>query len=107
MKLGQGVGVAFWASLISGGLSGIFTYIYASFIDTGLSERLIENANEAVRKNAGGEEQGLQLAYSMNEAVYSPFGQLISLIIGGVIIGVIIGLIISAILKNDRPPEIV
>lgn len=107
LKLGQGVMVSLWTSLLSGLIGGAFMAIYTGVIDPSLREKMVDIAMKDAEKNAAGNADAIEMATSMVEFMTSPGMLAFMGIIGSVIVGVIIGLIVSAILKNDRPPEIV
>lgn len=98
MSFGQGFGVGFFVSLISGILGAIFSYIYFTFID----DSILEIAkNEAIMEM---EKQNVPAeAYEMMGFFTSPGFISGSALIGSLIAGIIFTLIISAIMKKDRP----
>ncbi|SNC59196.1 Protein of unknown function [Hymenobacter gelipurpurascens] len=102
MSYGQGLSIGTIVSGVTGALSGIFSYIYMSFIDPDYMNRVMEITRSRM------EEKGLddaQIDQSM--AMVSKFSggplTIVFGILGALLFGFIISLIISAFTKHTRP----
>jgi len=102
MSYGQGLGIGTLLSAISGILSGLFTYVYVSFIDPTVLSRMREMQVLELEKKGMSDEQ-IEQAQGMVEKFSGPGMMLVFAIIGGIVIGFIISLIVAAIMKNNRP----
>lgn len=102
MSIGQGVGIGFWAGLVSSVISSVFTYIYIKFIDSGFMDAIKDKQILSMQERGMSDEQIDQAmkfasAFSSAEAIFI-FG-----IIFGILGGVIIGLIVALFTKNNNP----
>ena len=105
MTIGQGVGIGFWAGLVSSVISSIFMYIYVKFVDSGFIDMIKETQVEEMQKRGMSEEQidqAMKIAgmFTSAEALLA-FG-----LIGGVVFGLGIGLIISFFTQKKNPDAI-
>lgn len=102
MSIGQGVGIAFWASLVSAVISNIFTFIYVSFVDEGFIQALKDQQyDQFVAK--GMSDAQIDQAMSFSAGFMTPTAIALFGLIGGVIIGVIVGWIISLFTQKKNP----
>ena len=105
MTIGQGVGIGFWAGLVSGVISSIFIYIYVKFVDSGFIDMIKETQLEEMQKRGMSEEQidqAMKIAgmFTSAEAIFV-FG-----LIGGIVGGIVIGLLISFFTQKKNPDAI-
>lgn len=102
MSIGQGVGISFWAGLVSSVISSCFTYVYIKFIDSGFMEAIKDKQIQSMQERGMSDEQIDQAmkfasAFSSAEAIFI-FG-----IVFGIIGAIIIGLIVSLFTKKNNP----
>ncbi len=102
MSYGQGVGIGLWMSIVSAGISSVFTYIYIKFINTSYTDFIREEQIRAMEEQGMSDseiDQAMEIAgaFTTPEAIFG-----LGLIMG-VIFGLIIALIVSAITKKDKP----
>jgi hypothetical protein len=102
MSIGQGLGMGTLISLISGVLSGVFSYIYIKFIDDSMLTKIKDLQIEKM------EEQGLddaQIEQAMEIAGKFMSAEMIPVwaILGMLFIGFILSLIVSLFTKNANP----
>ncbi|MEQ8238419.1 MAG: DUF4199 domain-containing protein [Cyclobacteriaceae bacterium] len=102
MSYSQGLGIGTLLSLVNGVISGLFTYLYVTFVNTSFIDAVREKSRMDL------EEQGLSdaqidQAMSFSESFTTPIALAIIGIISSVFLGFIISLIISAITKKNRP----
>ncbi len=103
MSYGQGIGIAFWMSLISSLIGSVFTYIYVKFIDTGFIDTLKESQVRQMEKNGLTDAQ-IDQAMSISGKLMTP--ELIAVfgIVFG-IIGIVITALIVTIFTQKKPQE--
>lgn len=101
MSYGQGMGIGFWASLLSSVISSAFTYVYVKFIDTSWMETIKEMQLEQMEKQGLSDEQ-IEMSMSMMERFSTPEMIFIFGIIGGVFLGVILSLIITIFTQKNN-----
>ncbi|MBC5772435.1 DUF4199 domain-containing protein [Pontibacter sp. KCTC 32443] len=102
MSYGQGLGIGTLVSAVFGLLSGIFVWIYTSFVDTGYMDRMMEKQREAMLDQGLTDEQ-IDAGMAMTESFQGPLGMILGGLIGAVVVGFLLSLIISAIMKHNRP----
>ncbi|MEJ8757493.1 DUF4199 domain-containing protein [Pontibacter sp. H259] len=102
MSYGQGLGIGTMVSAISGLLSGIFMWIYTTFVDTEYMNRMREKQTEALLDQGMSDEQ-IESAMQMTESFQGPIAMILGGLIGAVVIGFLLSLVISAIMKRNRP----
>jgi hypothetical protein len=101
MSYGQGLGLGALTAAVSGLISGIFTYIYLSFVDNSAMKQAMEAQREAMEARGMDDEQ-IDQAMAMAEQFSSP-GMLVTFsVLGMLFMGFILSLVISAIMKKDR-----
>ncbi|MBB6612549.1 DUF4199 domain-containing protein [Pontibacter sp. Tf4] len=102
MSYGQGLGIGTLVSAISGLLSGIFMWIYTTFVDTEYMGRMRDKQIDALLDQGMTDEQ-VDAAMSMSEKFQGPLALILGGLIGAVVIGFLLSLILSAIMKRNRP----
>lgn len=102
MSYGQGLGLGTLLSAVFGFFTGIFTWIYTSFVDTDYMGRMMEKQREQMIQQGLPDEQ-IDAGMAMAQNFQGP----LTMILGGTVITLIIGfilsLIIAAVMKNSRP----
>ncbi|RTQ47923.1 DUF4199 domain-containing protein [Hymenobacter gummosus] len=104
MSYGQGLGIATITGAVIGLLSGIFRYVYVTFIDPQYQENAM-NAMRAKFEEAGNMsdeqiDQAMQMTQRFTPS--GPMGILIA-VLGTAFFAFLLSLIISAITKRNRP----
>lgn len=102
MSYGQGLGIGTLMALVSGLISSTFMYIYSSFVDPGMMERVME-LQRIEMENQGMDDARIDQAMEVSAKFTSPEMLVIFGTLGFVIVGFIIALVVSAIMKNSRP----
>ena len=102
MSYGQGVGIAFWYGLISGGIGSVFTYIYVKFVDPGFMDAIKDQQLEAFEKQGMSDAQ-IEQAMQFSSMFTKPEMMLVMGLIGGIILSVIIGLIVTIFTQKKSP----
>lgn len=102
ISFGRGFGLSFLIAILISAISAIWNFIYLSFIDPDMMERVREAAYDTYEEMGFSDEQ-IEQSMSVIEATTSPSAQMIAGLIFGAIMGLICGLIISAILKRNAP----
>ncbi|WP_347156379.1 DUF4199 domain-containing protein [Pontibacter chitinilyticus] len=102
MSYGQGLGIGSLLSAIFGLLTGIFSWIYSTYIDPQFMAKLQEVQRTKMLEKGLSDEQ-IDAAMGMAAKFQNP----VTLIFGSMavflIIGFIMSLIVAAIIKNKRP----
>jgi hypothetical protein len=94
MTYGQGMGIGFWASLVSSSISSVFTYMYVKFIDTSFIENIREKQIEKMQESGISDEQ-IETSISMMEKFTTPEMILVFGIVGGIFFSVLVALVIT------------
>lgn len=102
MSYGDGLALGTLQNLYSGIISGVFTYIYVSFINPSFLDTIKEKQIVALEEK-GMSDAEIEQAMKIAENFSGPVAMLVYAIIGGVFIGFIVALIVSAFTKNSRP----
>jgi hypothetical protein len=105
MTIGQGIGIGFWAGLVSTFISAPFTYIYIKFIDSAFLENIKDKQIEKMQEQGMSDEQidqGMQMA----EMFMSAEAILIIGIISGLIMALIFAVLVSLFTKKTPPESI-
>lgn len=102
ISFGRAFLVCLAIAMIMAIIGAIWNYIYLSFIDPDMMERMTEMLREQYEE-MGMSEDDIDNALSMVDMTTSPMVQLLSGIFGGALIGVITGLIIGAVMKKEVP----
>jgi hypothetical protein len=105
MTIGQGVGIGFWAGLVSSVISSIFMYIYLKFVDSGFVDMIKETQMEEMQKRGMSEDQ-IDQAMKIAGMFTSAEALLIFGLVFGVIFGIGIGLLISFFTQKKNPDAI-
>jgi hypothetical protein len=104
MSYGQGIGIAFWMSLISSSISSIFTYIYVKFVDTNFIDAIKEKQLEELGKKGLSDAQ-IEQAMKITGMFMTPEAFLIMGVIFGIIGIVITALIVTAFTQKKNPEQ--
>lgn len=102
MSYGQGMGIAFWMSLISSVLGSIFTWIYVKYIDAGFIQQILDKQEEAMTAQGMSADQVRQ-AMTMVAKFTTPEMMLVFGIVGGIIMVLIVGLIVTIFTQKKNP----
>ena len=102
MSYGQGLGLVTLVSTVTGLLSGIFMWIYTSFVDTEYMARMRDKQVDALLDRGMSDEE-VDAAMKMTESFQGPLALILGGLIGSVVIGFLLSLILSAIMKRNRP----
>lgn len=102
MSYGQGLGIGTIVSGIFGLLSGIFTWIYTTYVDPEYMDRMMLKQEAAMLEQGLSQEQ-IDAAMEVTQNFQGPLVMILGATIGAIVIGFILSLIIAAIMKNNRP----
>ncbi|MCI1186815.1 DUF4199 domain-containing protein [Hymenobacter sp. DH14] len=103
MSFGQGVGIGAVLSAVVGVLSGIFSYVYMSFIDPEVVGRMTEKIRADMEARGGMTDEQIDQAMAMSAKFMNGPFTLVAALLGTVLVGVILAMIISAFIKNAQP----
>lgn len=102
MAYGEGLGIGTIVAAVSGGLGGVFSYIYLTFIDPGYMQRVM-NLTRSRMEEKGMDDAQVDQAMAMVKKFSGGALSTVFAVLGALLIGFILSLIISAITKNPRP----
>jgi hypothetical protein len=97
MSYGQGVGIGFWMSLVSVLITGVFTFVYISFIEPGVMERFFDAQRIQMEDNNMPDEQ-IDMAITWTQNLFWPMYFFM-----GTFFGVLIAVIISIFTQKKNP----
>ena len=99
MSYGQGVGIGFWISLTAVVISGLFTFVYANFIDTGVMDLMWEQQYDQMSARGMSDEQ-IDMAVGWTKKLFWPM-----YVFFGLFFGVIIALVVSIFTQKKAPEQ--
>ncbi len=102
MSYGQGVGLGLIVMIISSILSGLFTLLYIEYVDTNLTEKMVD-ATITQMSAFGVDADMMDEQRDKLLAEQTPVKQLTGALSNGIFGGLILSLIIAAFMKNARP----
>ncbi|GAB3741418.1 hypothetical protein GCM10027594_21140 [Hymenobacter agri] len=103
MSFGQGVGIGAVVSAVVGLLSGIFAYIYMTFIDTDMLVRITDKIRTDMEARGGMSDEQIDQAVAMSSKFMNGPFMIGAALLGTVLMGVLLSLVISAFIKNAQP----
>jgi hypothetical protein len=105
MTYGQSVGAGVILCLYYAVIGALFTYILYSYIDTGLSAKLLANTEEVMRQK-GTPESAIGPALEMVKKFQKPWIMALSSLFSVMLFGTIISLLVSIFTKKEGNPLI-
>jgi hypothetical protein len=102
MSYGQGLGIGTLVALAFGVLTGLFMFVYTSFVDTEYTSNLMDKQRIELEERGMSDEQ-IDQAIAMGESFSSPVMMIVWSIVGYLFIGFLLALIVAAVMKNKRP----
>ncbi len=102
LSVGQGIGIGTLISLIGGALSGVFSYIYLSFIDDSMLTK-VKDMQIAEMENRGMDDAQIEQAMNIAGKFMTPLMMAVMSIVVMVIFGFILSLIVSLFTKKANP----
>lgn len=103
IEYGTAFSAGFYTGLFAAVLSGIFTFIYVQYIDTGLIDEILLKAEEAMlEQNPDISDEQLDQALSMTEMFTSPIMMGILGFVGNLLGSTILSLIIAIFAKREN-----
>ncbi len=105
MTYGQGLGIGTLSALFSSIISGVFMFVYISFINPNFLENVKQMQIVELEKQGLSDAQ-IEQAQPMMDLFTSPVMISVMAIAGGTFLGFIIALIMSAIFKKTNPQAI-
>jgi hypothetical protein len=102
LNYGEGLGLGTLLSAVAGVFSSTFNYVYTTFVDTSINQKILDIQREGMEKRGMSEEQ-IEQFMEISANFMSPGIVFLSNILSIIFIGFIISLIIAAIQKNTKP----
>jgi hypothetical protein len=97
MSYGQGVGIAFWITLVSLVLGLLFTYGYVTFIDAGIMDTFYDTQIEKLEAQGMADAQ-IETAMTWTKKLFWPIS-----IFFGLLFGVLVGVFVSIFTQKKNP----
>ncbi len=101
MSLGKGTWLGILISLVGGLIGAVWNILYATIFDSELWDKLINQSMEAIESDPNMPDSMLSIYDSVYGFLFSPVGQIVSVVFGAFTGGAIIALIVSAIMKKE------
>lgn len=101
ITFGEGLGLGTLMSAIIGLISGFFMFAYMKFIDTTISEQMLQKAAKDMERRGTPDDQ-IEQAMQYSQIFLSPGAIFIFTVFGYLIVGFIISLIIAVIVKKEK-----
>lgn len=102
MSYGQGLGIGTLMAVVGTGISTIFSFLYVSFVDDSMMEKIKEITEQSFI-DQGMTDAQIEQAMSISEKMMTPGIMFPMAFVFMVIFSFIIALIVSAITKNPDP----
>jgi hypothetical protein len=99
MSYGQGVGIGFWMSLTAVVIGGLFTFVYANFVDTGVMDLMWEQQYEQMSARGMSDDQ-IETAVGWTKKLFWPM-----YVFFGLFFGVLIALVVSIFTQKKAPEQ--
>jgi hypothetical protein len=96
MTYGQGIGIAFWISLVSVFVTGLFSYVY-SLIAPEIMERVLDAQRETMEASNTPDEQ-IEMAISITQKFFW-----LIYVVAGMFFGILIALIVTIFTQKRNP----
>lgn len=104
VSYGKAFGVGFWTGLFAAIISAIFTYFYVVYIDAGLVDQILLQAEESIlESNPNMSDEQLEQALSITEMFTSPVMMTVWAFVGNIVVATILSLIIAIFAKRENP----
>ena len=100
MTYGQGFGIAFISILVSIVVGGIFSYVYANFVDPNLMEEVWQNTAEEMEAK-GQNQETIEIALTWTKKLFW-----VIYFVVGVFIAAIIGVLVPIFTQKKNPDAI-
>jgi hypothetical protein len=97
MSYGKGLGIGFWIALVSTCATALFTYVYVTFIDTGIMNQYTEMQILQMEEKGMPDDQ-IEMGLKILKMFFWPI-----YLIGGVIGGVITAVIVTIFTQKSNP----
>ena len=102
MNYGQGIGIAFWAGLMSSVIGSVFTYIYVKFIDQGMITAIREGAIRDMEEKGQSDEQ-IEMAMKFVDMFTNAEAMLLFGLFFGILWIILIALVVTIFTQKPRP----
>ncbi len=102
MKFGQGMGIGFYYSLVTGIISGLFDTFYLTVVNPQMLQEQLDKSVAIMESNPNMTDEQIEAMAEMSESFTHPVILFTIALVGALIIGVIISLIVAAIMKKDN-----
>ena len=103
MSFGQGMGVGFFYTLITGIISSIFDIFYLTVVNPQELQDQLDQSMAILESNPNITDEQLETSAELAQTLSHPIILFFIALFGAFIIGIIIALIVAAVIKKDNP----
>ncbi len=103
MSFGQGMGVGFFYTLITGIISSIFDIFYLTVVNPQELQDQLDQSMAILESNPNMTDEQLETSAELAQTFSHPVILFFIALFGAFIIGIIIALIVAAVIKKDNP----
>lgn len=101
MSYGQGIGIAFWITLVSVVIGALFTYVYSNIIDPAVMESFYDKQREAMEAKNMPDEQ-MEMAITWTKKLFWPM-----YVFFGFLFSILIALIVTIFTQKKSPESVI
>jgi len=103
MSFGQGMGVGFFYTLITGIISSIFDTLYLTVVNPQMLQDQLDKSIAGLESNPNMSDEQIETGAELAQIFSHPVILFFIALFGAFIIGIIIALIVAAVIKKDNP----
>ena len=103
MSFGQGMGVGFFYTLITGIISSIFDTLYLTVVNPQMLQDQLDKSIAIFESNPNMTDEQLETMAELAQTFSHPVILFFIALFGAFVIGIIIALIVAAVIKKDNP----
>lgn len=103
MSFGQGIGIGTVVSAVVGLVSGIFAYVYMTFMDTDMLARITDKMRTDMEARGGMSDEQIDQAVAMSAKFMNGPFMVGAALLGTILLGVLLSLVIAAFIKKAQP----
>lgn len=102
ISYGKGLGISTLLGAVSGVVTGLFNFVYISFIDTEYIQKQMEKVRDQWEARGMTTEQMSQ-AEGVTQFFLTPGAQMVIITLVSIVFHFLLGLIVAAVMKREKP----
>jgi len=103
MSFGQGMGIGFFYTLVTGIISGLFDTFYLTVVNPQLLQDQLDKSIAILESNPKMSDEQIETSAELAQSFSHPVILFSIALFGAFIIGIIIALVVAAVIKKDNP----